>query len=837
MFSRRAAGLCVLVWLAISCLPVRAAQVQPGEPAATDSSERAEAQKRLVAKDLGVQPGDSQWMEEPGVADPLSLPVQSIASLSQFLPRQTLQHRVKIAGVVTLCEPARSFFLQDAGDGIQVLTPPKTGLRPGDYVMAAGYPVMGALGYELHDAVFRVMRHGALPDPERLEPGHILEPRLQDRWVRVQARLLSRVEVGAREVLTLQLQGHVFEAQCMTRLDPSLSDLPSDSVLELNGVYRMLADEARRPCSFQLRVPSDLQIQVLERPSWWTLGHTSTVVGAMAVIVAATILWVLVLRRKIREQTTSLLQSERKFRSLVEQSLVGVYAVQEGRFAYINPREAEIFGYTPEEMLQCPVEQMVLPEDRPLVRHHIQRRITGQANTTHYSFRGVRKDGSVVYVEVLGTRTEFDGGSAVLGTTMDVTEQKRAERELAEASSLLETLLENSPDYIYFKDLQSRFVRFSKAFEKLFNVPDAAGLRGKTDFDFFLEEHARPAYEDEQEIIRTGKPMIGKLEKEAHPDGRVTWALTTKMPWRDKAGTIIGTFGISKEVTALKEAEAKLELAHQRLVETSRLAGMAEVATDVLHNVGNVLNSVNVSCALTIDRLKVSKVSSLGKVAALLEQNSARLGDFVTADPRGRQIPGYLVTLAAHLAQEQSDLLKEMRTLLGHIDHIKQIVAMQQSYAKVAGVKESVSAGQLAEDALQINAAALARHNVQVRRDFQETPPILTEKHKVLQILVNLIRNAKEAIDASKRPDKRIDVKIGMDGGGRVKIQVIDNGIGISRENLTRIFAHGFTTRADGHGFGLHSSALAARELGGSLQVCSDGPGRGAIFTLLLPCQ
>jgi PAS domain S-box-containing protein len=599
----------------------------------------------------------------------------------------------------------------------------------------------------------------------------------------------------------------------------------------------MLADEARQPCSFQLRVPSGLQIQVLERPSWWTLGHTSSVVGALAVIVAATILWVLVLRRKIGEQTTSLLQSERKFRSLVEQSLVGVYVIQEGRFAYINPREAEIFGYTPEEMLQYPVEQMVLPEDRPLVRHHIEQRVTGQANTTHYGFRGVRKDGSVVYVEVLGTRTEFDGGEAVLGTTMDVTEQKRAERELAEASSLLETLLDNSPDYIYFKDLQSRFVRFSKAFEKLFNVPDAAGLRGKTDFDFFLEEHARPAYEDEQEIIRTGKPMIGKLEKEAHPDGRVTWALTTKMPWRDKAGTIIGTFGISKEVTALKEAEAKLEVAHQRLVDTSRLAGMAEVATDVLHNVGNVLNSVNISCALTIDRLKVSKVSSLGKVAALLEQNSARLGEFVTVDPRGRQIPDYLVTLAEHLAQEQSDLLKEMRTLLGHIDHIKQIVAMQQSYAKVAGVKESVSAGQLAEDALQINAAALARHNVQVRRDFQETPFILTEKHKVLQILVNLIRNAKEATDASNRSDKRIDVKIAMDGGGRVKIQVIDNGIGISQENLTRIFAHGFTTRADGHGFGLHSSALTARELGGSLQVCSDGPGRGAIFTLLLPCQ
>ena len=150
----------------------------------------------------------------------------------------------------------------------------------------------------------------------------------------------------------------------------------------------------------------------------------------------------------------------------------------------------------------------------------------------------------------------------VLGTYEDVTEHKRAEAELAAASSLLETLLENSPDCIYFKDKQSRFVRYSNAFEKLFNVPEGESLRGKTDFDFFLEEHARPAYDDEQEIIRTGNPIVGKLEKEPHPDGRVTWALTTKMPWRDNEGNIIGTFGISKDVTMIKEAEA--ELAYER---------------------------------------------------------------------------------------------------------------------------------------------------------------------------------------------------------------------------------------------------------------------------------
>jgi signal transduction histidine kinase len=307
------------------------------------------------------------------------------------------------------------------------------------------------------------------------------------------------------------------------------------------------------------------------------------------------------------------------------------------------------------------------------------------------------------------------------------------------------------------------------------------------------------------------------------------------LPWRDKDGNIIGTFGISKDFSALKKAEVELEAAHERLVETSRLAGMAEVATDVLHNVGNVLNSVNVSCSLAVDRVKASKAASLFKVSALLEENRGRLGEFLLNDPRGQQIPGFLAALAEHFTGEQSALLQELDQLRENIAHIKQIVAMQQSYAKVAGVTESVSAAQLVEDALHINGSAMARHTVKVRREFEESPPIVTDKHRVLQILVNLISNAKYALDDSGRPDRLMTLRIGGDGDGHAKIQVSDNGVGIPPENLTRIFAHGFTTRRNGHGFGLHSSALAVRELGGSIQAQSEGLGKGATFTLLLP--
>jgi signal transduction histidine kinase len=137
---------------------------------------------------------------------------------------------------------------------------------------------------------------------------------------------------------------------------------------------------------------------------------------------------------------------------------------------------------------------------------------------------------------------------------------------------------------------------------------------------------------------------------------------------------------------------------------------------------------------------------------------------------------------------------------------------------------------------LRMDLGAMSRHNVKVERDFAEVPPILTQKHKVLQILVNLIHNAKYACDDSGREDKQINVRV-RNGDGRVKISVIDNGIGIPADNLTRIFNHGFTTRKDGHGFGLHSGAIAAKELGGNLVVFSEGTGRGATFTLELPVQ
>jgi signal transduction histidine kinase len=283
------------------------------------------------------------------------------------------------------------------------------------------------------------------------------------------------------------------------------------------------------------------------------------------------------------------------------------------------------------------------------------------------------------------------------------------------------------------------------------------------------------------------------------------------------------------------EAEAAIERRLQsQLREASRHAGMAEVATSVLHNVGNVLNSVNVSASLVTDNLRRSKVAGLGRVVSLLQEHQHDIGQFIGHDERGRQLPAYLAGLSKHLLADQGETLQELDSLRRNIDHIKEIVAMQQSYAKLAGVSETVVPSELVEECLRISAADFDEHAITLVREFEPVPEISVDRHKVLQILVNLLRNAKHACQKTGLATHCVVIGLATASDG-IRISVGDDGVGIAPDHMTRIFHYGFTTKQEGHGFGLHGSALAAREMGGSLHAASDGPGLGATFTLQLP--
>jgi PAS domain S-box-containing protein len=424
----------------------------------------------------------------------------------------------------------------------------------------------------------------------------------------------------------------------------------------------------------------------------------------------------------------------------------------------------------------------------------------------------------------------------------DVTERQRAEqqlqaslKELSRKTALLEAIMNSSPDGMLVLNDENRRMAQNLQFNRLLNIPpditedinDARRFQYVTDSTQNPEQFQKRVFYLNQHRDETSRDEI------EFKNGTVLDRYSS--PVLDRQGNYYGRIWTFRDITGQKRMQRDVEASHRQLVDISRQAGMAEVASSVLHNVGNVLNSVNISSSMVAEKVRTSKAAGLAKVAAVLQANKNDFAVFFGPGGKGGQLPDYLSGLARRLMDEQEEIVAELASLNGNIEHIKEIVTMQQSYARVSGVVEEHNVVDLVEDALRMNTGAMDRHQVQVIREFSPAPRVLADKHKILQILVNLIRNAKYALDDGSPAEKKMILRVAANGDRQVKISVADNGVGIPAENLTRIFGHGFTTRKDGHGFGLHSGAMTAKELGGSLTAHSDGPGKGAAFTLEIP--
>ena len=316
--------------------------------------------------------------------------------------------------------------------------------------------------------------------------------------------------------------------------------------------------------------------------------------------------------------------------------------------------------------------------------------------------------------------------------------------------------------------------------------------------------------------------------------GECRWYRSRGRCIRDYGGKAVRMAGSLTDITSQRKTDQKMAELHREMLAMSRQAGMAEVASGVLHNVGNVLNSVCVSAATVSETLESSRTQQLTQIASMVTDHTDDLADFLTKDDRGKRIPRYLVTLAETLSTERSISIEQIARISEKLEHIKEIVSRQQEYARVGGVEEELILKDVFEDAIRINQAGFDRHGIELIRDFEDVPVILTDKHKLLQILVNLLSNAKSAVSEVAGDQKRVIVRLRLENRC-VSMTIIDNGIGIAKEHAKSIFAHGFTTKKDGHGFGLHSCALAADDLGGGIGFESEGVGLGAAFTLTLP--
>ena len=291
------------------------------------------------------------------------------------------------------------------------------------------------------------------------------------------------------------------------------------------------------------------------------------------------------------------------------------------------------------------------------------------------------------------------------------------------------------------------------------------------------------------------------------------------------------------EINERKKAEAEKERLYQQLMQASRQAGMADVASSVLHNVGNVLNSINVSTDTLLKTLRKPMVGDVCRIASMFHEHQDNLQTFLTEDPKGKQIPAYLGLVAESLSGSHQTIQSELDALVKKVDHIKQVIMSQQDIARAGNVREAASAEDLMEQALTMAMPEPEKYRIHVVREYSSVPTIMTDRHQVLQILVNLITNAKNAMVEYPGHSHQLTVRVGVsaDGTNSVRLEVIDTGRGIAAENLPRLFAQGFTTRKTGHGLGLHSAAISTKSLGGSIQAHSAGEGTGATFTLDLP--
>lgn len=287
---------------------------------------------------------------------------------------------------------------------------------------------------------------------------------------------------------------------------------------------------------------------------------------------------------------------------------------------------------------------------------------------------------------------------------------------------------------------------------------------------------------------------------------------------------------VSEEV-AQQARQSELQL---QLQDASRQAGMAEVAAGVLHNIGNALNSLGVSTAMLQNGLRESRVGNVQRVAGLLQDNSATLGAYLTENARGREVPGYLTQLGQQLCAERDKLLAEAQAVASHVEHISRIVAAQQTYARHSDTADELDLAELVNQTVTLN---FGNHvEVRIERQFDPLPRVIADRHKVMQIVTNLVSNARQAL-RGEGTEQLITVRILGNEPGWFSIEVQDSGIGMTPEVLSRLFEFGFTTKKDGHGFGLHASGNMAQEMGGALTARSDGPGKGACFSLKLPLR
>lgn len=393
-------------------------------------------------------------------------------------------------------------------------------------------------------------------------------------------------------------------------------------------------------------------------------------------------------------------------------------------------------------------------------------------------------------------------------------------------------LMQHLPDAIYFKDRDSKFVICNAVQVQMLGAASMEDVIGKSDADFFGPQHASRAREDELRIMESGQALSNQIEKVDMPDGTIAWHSTSKAPLEDDDGNVVGILGVSRNITERKRLQDALEEANQVIAETSRKAGRSEIASIVIHNVGNILNSVNVTATMIEELSRQYESLDLDRLASSIR---AQL-ESPDGDARGYlgKVATYIEAAGERYRQSCEDFEQEIARLQQDVSNIQRIIMLQQDMVSFWKRVQHRSVRSVVSDALEINRIALQRHGVVVEADLEETEEWQIPEFQTLQILLNFLSNGKYAFDASGILDPFIRIRSWV-GAEHLHLSVQDNGPGVDPAIMDRIFELGFTTREGGHGIGLHSCQMAAKEVDGFIEAKSEGMGKGAEFVFSLP--
>ncbi|HWD94199.1 MAG TPA: HAMP domain-containing sensor histidine kinase [Verrucomicrobiae bacterium] len=693
---------------------------------------------------------------------------------------------VRLRGVITYADPDwHNCFIQSRGGAIYVETS-QNDIAAGQWVEVTGQTSPGGFAPEVLNATVRTLSATNLPIPIKTDLEELADGHLDSHWVQLEGVVRGVTEQWRHETLYLTTPKGRFKAVVLKPDGQPPSVNLIDALVSVRGACTSQMNARGQLTGISLRVPDLKQIQILE-----AVPADPFSIPATAIRSVGTFDPIRLAGRRVKVSgCVTLVVAGQKF--YVQDDSGGIQVNSfETKALQVGDR-VDVLGFPAmgdfspclEEATFQRVGRTVLPKPQITTAEEMLLQGTNDAVLVRVKAHLIQNVPHSAHPKLV-----LQSGPVIFSATLTAPPADHKVKSLP-VGSLLELTGVAS--------IQGGENHEPESFRLLVSGPSDLALLGT------------PPWWTIQHTLM----LLGGL------------ALGTLLAW----GWI---HSLRRQVQAQTEVIRKKQ---EELMTVSRQAGRAEVATAVLHNVGNVLNSVNVSAALARDTLRESRSHKVSLTAALLKRHAGDLSNFLTQDPNGRHLPEYLDKLGEHLVEEKQTALQELNSLTKHIQHINDIVAMQQTYAKVGGLTEKIKVSELVEDTIRMNLSSLERHGIKILRAYDEAGglEITVEKHKALQILNNLISNAKHACVESGRPEKRVAIHI-VNGDGRVRIACTDNGVGISSENLTRIFNHGFTTRKTGHGFGLHSAALAAQEMGGTLRAESEGVGKGSAFTLELP--